>query len=459
MTSPLAIRRPWGRAVLAQGQLTGDSLQRARFVGATLGVVLIFGRRAAASLIAAALIAAALIACRGPASAPARAGQSSAPLGAPAAAYPRLPSLDARAAELFETADAHGAVVVCDIATGDTLASVGVGRDVMARGLPLSTIKLYTAALWWAHRLGDGDFDIPRHGHVTLHDALVSGYDRPGELAAIELRRRLGAQRVLDELRGYGLAGLTLPADADDAAWGQALSIGERDVTVTLREVAGFLRTAPARALDLDLRAAVARGTASSVATWLEGTGWQLGGKTGTGPNVVGPTSDGWFAGVIFEADVPRYSIAVFVEHRGPGGGVAASIAACLARELVGAAERSACHARASRASSWAIREPVPGRHACRRLSVIEVWAVWAARTAPRRSAAASGVPDPAGTARASTARPRSAGSRAVAGTRRAAAWPDRARGSPGLSRYRRSGRRPRRRPRSSAAGAAHGRP
>jgi cell division protein FtsI/penicillin-binding protein 2 len=105
-------------------------------------------------------------------------------------------------------------------------------------------------------------------------------------------------------------------------------------VTVALREVAEFLRTAPARTLDADLRAAVERGTAASVATRLEGTGWRLGGKTGTGPNVVGPTSDGWFAGAVFEGDVPRYTFAVFVEHHGPGGGVAASIAADLATSL-----------------------------------------------------------------------------------------------------------------------------
>ena len=36
----------------------------------------------------------------------------------------------------------------------------------------------------------------------------------------------------------------------------------------------------------------------------------------------------------IFEGDTPRYTIAVFVDHHVPGGGVAASIAADLARQL-----------------------------------------------------------------------------------------------------------------------------
>ncbi len=175
---------------------------------------------------------------------------------------------------------------------------------------------------------------------MTLHDALVFGYDRPAELAAIELRRRFGAKAILDELGRYGLTGLTLPPDADDRTWGRTLSIGERHVTVTLREVAGFLRTKAARALDADLRAAVQRGTAASVSSRLAGTGWSLGGKTGTGPEVAGPTSNGWFAGVLFRGEEPRYTFAVFVEHRGPGGGVAASIAADLALDLASKARQ-----------------------------------------------------------------------------------------------------------------------
>jgi hypothetical protein len=149
------------------------------------------------------------------------AARSAAPAANARIAGPRL--LDARAVELFRAAGARGAAFVCDIATGDAVASVGVGHDVAARVLPLSTIKLYTAALWWAHGLGDGAFSDPRHSRVTLHDALVLGYDHPAELAAVELRRRLGGRAVLEKLRGYGLTGLTLAPDAGDRAWGRTL--------------------------------------------------------------------------------------------------------------------------------------------------------------------------------------------------------------------------------------------
>ena len=60
---------------------------------------------------------------------------------------------------------------------------------------------------------------------------------------------------------------------------------------------------------------------------------WRLGGKTGTGPFGAEP-HDGWFAGLIFDRGVPRYTVAVYVERRGPGGGVAAGIAAEIVRLL-----------------------------------------------------------------------------------------------------------------------------
>jgi Penicillin binding protein transpeptidase domain len=154
-----------------------------------------------------------------------------------------------------------------------------------------------------------------------LHDALVFGYDRA---PASSWRSSFagGWEPVRSSSSCAATTSLGSPWQrADDLARGRTLSIGERDVTVTLREAADFLRTAPVRTLDAELRAAVVRGTAASVAAGLDGTGWRLGGKTGTGTNVVGPTSDGWFAGVIFEGDVPRYTFAVFVEHHGPGGG------------------------------------------------------------------------------------------------------------------------------------------
>jgi hypothetical protein len=225
------------------------------------------------------------------------------------------------------------------------IASAAVGRDAAAPVMSLSVIKLYLAALWWEHGLGDGDFAV-RGRRVTVHDMLVDGWDHPGEEMAVELRRRLGAAAVLAELRGDGLDGLTLPADADDARWGSALSIGEHGVEVTLAQVTGFLaaigggspglRPETRQRLQAAMRDAVERGTARSAGARLGAGRWRLGrlgGKTGTGPATTDP-HDGWFAGLIFDGAEPRYAIAVYIERRGPGGGVAAGIAADVALRI-----------------------------------------------------------------------------------------------------------------------------
>ena len=91
--------------------------------------------------------------------------------------------------------------------------------------------------------------------------------------------------------------------------------------------------------LQSAMRDAVQRGTANSIARTLEGTGWQIGGKTGTGPGPapIGPQSDGWFAGLIFDPQgKARYTVATFVRRGGPGGGNAAKISAELARYIIG---------------------------------------------------------------------------------------------------------------------------
>ncbi|HWM89013.1 MAG TPA: penicillin-binding transpeptidase domain-containing protein [Kofleriaceae bacterium] len=287
------------------------------------------------------LLAVAAAGCREP-PAPTVAAQ---PADAGAGRQAQASGAQERAARLFHEAGARGALVMLDVADGAAVASIGVGRDVDAPVTPLSVIKIYLAALWWDQGLGDGRLAHPRAGPVTVHDMLVAGYDRPGFDMAAALRRSLGDEAMRAALARYGLGAapghLSLTA-SDDPAWGDTLSIGEKRVTVTLGQVSSFLRAIgaggaglvgpdTARRLQSAMLDAVDRGTAKSAAPRLAGTGWQLGGKTGTGPDVVGPTSDGWFAGLVFEDRRPRYTIAVFVEDRGPGGGVAASFAAEMA--------------------------------------------------------------------------------------------------------------------------------
>jgi cell division protein FtsI/penicillin-binding protein 2 len=83
----------------------------------------------------------------------------------------------------------------------------------------------------------------------------------------------------------------------------------------------------------------VKRGTATGISGALKGTGWSIGGKTGTGGVAGAPfeDQDGWFAGLIFDESLKaRYTVATFVRHGGAGGGKAAEISAEEARFLAG---------------------------------------------------------------------------------------------------------------------------
>ena len=86
--------------------------------------------------------------------------------------------------------------------------------------------------------------------------------------------------------------------------------------------------------LQAAMREVVDRGTARRVAPILQNMAWDLGGKTGTAQRR-GRPDDGWFAGLIFDADeTPRYSIVVYLEGGGPGGALPAQIAAKMTRFL-----------------------------------------------------------------------------------------------------------------------------
>lgn len=236
---------------------------------------------------------------------------------------------------LLQSRGVGGALLITDVSTGNIVRADG---DLDARVLPLSLVKLYTAALWWEHDLDDSALMDPRLGHVTVSDVVAQSLDVPGEVMAIELRHRFGEQPILTELHRLGLD----PAPgSDERAWGETMSIGERGVTVTMRGVSEFLRAIAtsarmrretAQRLRVAMIATVMGGTARREADWLHGTDRRLSGKTGTGPANQTPY-DGWFAGIIYIAGVARYTICVHVE-RGGGGVRAARIAASLARDL-----------------------------------------------------------------------------------------------------------------------------
>ena len=172
---------------------------------------------------------------------------------------------------------------------------------------------------------------------------------------------------------------VSLSDKTTDAEWAEVLSLGEANMNVTALHVSRFLqavgnngvmltpaareeRSTPSAAkspasrrglknsirvmqestalrLQSALRDTVQRGTAKSIAKALENTGWQIGGKTGSGTALLpkGAQIDGWFAGLIFDPQGnARFTVATFVRSGGYGGENAAKISAELGRYIVG---------------------------------------------------------------------------------------------------------------------------
>lgn len=216
--------------------------------------------------------------------------------------------------------------------------------------LPLSVIKVYLAAEWLEHGFGRTAVDCAPSAtkplrRMRIDDVLISGCDSAAAEMATILRRKLGASKMLGDLRRYGLQYLTVNPDASDADWGRVLSLGEDGVLVTPRQVSGFLRAVgrggphllsvqTAEKLRTSLEGVVRYGTASSIRDALINTGWGIGGKTGTGPGECGERCDGWFASLLSDQRRPRYVILVFIKGRGLGGGLSARTAALIAKYL-----------------------------------------------------------------------------------------------------------------------------
>jgi membrane peptidoglycan carboxypeptidase len=155
---------------------------------------------------------------------------------------------------------------------------------------------------------------------------------------------------------------IRIGSETGPAEWGQ-LSIGQGPVDVTLVGVSRFLQAIgndgtmlpptieheraeraergervmseeTARRLQAAMLEVVRSGTARSVAPRVAGSGWALGGKTGTA-QVAGARDDGWFAGLMHDGEGrPRYSVVVYLQGGGPGGAGPASIAAEMTRRM-----------------------------------------------------------------------------------------------------------------------------
>jgi hypothetical protein len=210
---------------------------------------------------------------------------------------------------------------------------------------------------------------------------------------AQEMRRQIGAEAVVEAYRRFGFNPYETEATTDtigdfwrtssdawtrrmtpapsririsentgEAEWAQ-LSIGQGPVDVTVIGISRFvqaiandgvmlpptfeaeygsdpprgervMKESTARKLQEAMRLVVEQGTARSAQPLLQGTGWRLGGKTGTA-QVAGNPDNGWLAAILFSPEgEPRYTIVSFLEGGGPGSGAPTAIAAAVAREL-----------------------------------------------------------------------------------------------------------------------------
>jgi Penicillin binding protein transpeptidase domain len=232
---------------------------------------------------------------------------------------------------------------------------------------------------------------------MTIPDMIVIGCDLPGKQMAIALRKEIGTDGVLADLDRFGfgpkpktsredsfwaelpaewketllpaVSYTLLNAETKDSDWADTFSLGETNFVVTILHVSRFLqavgnngmllppvarketdspvaktpadprrimKNTTAERLQTAMRDVVQRGSAQAIAHTLDGTGWQIGGKTGTGPGPapIGPQSDGWFAGLVFDPQgKPRLTVATFVRR---GGENAAIVSAQLARFVIG---------------------------------------------------------------------------------------------------------------------------
>jgi len=237
---------------------------------------------------------------------------------------------------------------------------------------------------------------------MTIPEMIVIGCDLAAKQMAVALRKEIGAAGMLADLERFGFgaksevsrddsfwSGLAaewrdtlVPATCysvltdktSDPDWADTMSLGEKNFVVTILHISRFLQAVGNNGLELSplarketdspatpsvpksrrimkestaqrlqgpLREVVQRGSEQAIAHTLDGTGWQIGGKTGTGPGLgsSGPPYDGWFAGLVFDPEgKARFTVATYVRHGGLGGEKGAIFSAQLARFLIEAA-------------------------------------------------------------------------------------------------------------------------
>lgn len=178
---------------------------------------------------------------------------------------------------------------------------------------------------------------IPAPAYVSLSDE-TKDEEWAETLSLGEINMGVTALHVSRFLQAVGNNGVMLTPVAREEQSTPSVTksaVSRRELNNSIR----VIQESTALRLQSAMRDTVHRGTAKSIAKTLEDTGWQIGGKTGSGPALLpkGDLVDGWFAGLIFDPQgKARFTVATFVRSGGYGGENAAKISAALARYIIG---------------------------------------------------------------------------------------------------------------------------
>jgi len=237
------------------------------------------------------------------------------------------------------------------------------------------------------------NFESHEYASITVPTGMLTvSCNTAAVRMALEMRERLGPDAFRDGFRRFGFVPYsgTAPASADEPfwntgnsawaermtpppvrirlaprftahEWGQ-ISIGQGPVDVTPIGVSRFIqaignngvmlpptlewdrlqdrgdgrrimRESTSLKLQQAMMSVVDTGTAQVAKARLVGTGWDLGGKTGTADIARAPAPDGWFAGLMYGPDRrARYTIVVYLRRGGQGGRAPARIAGEMTR-------------------------------------------------------------------------------------------------------------------------------
>jgi cell division protein FtsI/penicillin-binding protein 2 len=188
-----------------------------------------------------------------------------------------------RALEIMNASNLEAITVIQDVQTGAVVvfaASQPAKLDVTTSVLPLSVSKVFISASWWDNNQPDSSFDSTKgsadsqnpayRNRVSVHELLVGGSDSAGRQMSLALRKAVGAKKVLNDFKRYGFGQRTdlrqddkfwaelapvwkprlIPAPAyvslsnetNEAEWADTMSIGEKNMSVTVLHVSRFLQ-------------------------------------------------------------------------------------------------------------------------------------------------------------------------------------------------------------------------